>query len=394
MHSISRNLAQPHFAHDIFFDAGRLKMLHVTSAVSGESITTLTLDDLEVQCTRALKQRLAELTGLPQFRQRLLRADHSECLDEEPLVAGELQLVFLQFLAQDDVETMKLLDACQQNDVSTVELFLLCPRKPQDGDNFAEGARSGSVGCASLLVEAVADINDASRNTSATPLHLAVEHERLEMIRWLLESGADKEAALHTGDTPLHLAARNMNAEVVRVLLEFGASPNAARHTDETPLHYAVRFSTPEVIRLLLESGAEHRPTEAGAFPLHLAITCGDHSAIEVVLRLLIESDADSNAARCDGETPLRLAVKCGDSDMVRFLIESGADQNAIGPDGATPLHLAVRFGCSEVVSFLLESVPGNGSRDESLLQVAARRRRSKVVAFLEKCPSLKRRRR
>ena len=148
-------------------------MLHVTSAMSGESITTLTLDDLEVQCTRALKQRLAELTGLPRFRQRLLRADHSECLDEEPLVAGELQLVFLQFLPQDDVETMKLLDACQQNDVSTVEFFLLCPRKPQDGDNFAEGAlhlaaSSGSVGCASLLVEAVADINDASRNTSAT----------------------------------------------------------------------------------------------------------------------------------------------------------------------------------------------------------------------------------
>ena len=111
------------------------------------------------------------------------------------------------------------------------------------------------------------------------------------------------------------------------------------------------------------------------------------------VVRLLIESGADSNAARCDGETPLRLAVKCANSDMVRFLIESRGDQNASGPDGATPLHLAVRFGRTEVVRFLLESVPGR-SRGQSLLQVAARRRHSKVVAFLEKCPSLKRRRR
>ena len=110
------------------------------------------------------------------------------------------------------------------------------------------------------------------------------------------------------------------------------------------------------------------------------------------VVRLLIESGADSNAARCDGETPLRLAVKCANSDMVRFLIESRADQNASGPDGATPLHLAVRFGRTEVVRFLLESV--GRSRDQSPLQVAARRRHSKVVAFLEKCPSLKRRRR
>ncbi|MDH5668493.1 MAG: ankyrin repeat domain-containing protein [Nitrospira sp.] len=58
-----------------------------------------------------------------------------------------------------------------------------------------------------------------------TPLHSAV-HKRegdTQLVRALLESGADVNARSSSGHTPLFLARRWGSAEVVRILLDYGA---------------------------------------------------------------------------------------------------------------------------------------------------------------------------
>ena len=57
--------------------------------------------------------------------------------------------------------------------------------------------------------------------------------------------------------TPLHLAAQGGKEQVVRLLLEKGADIEARDRTQQTPLHYAAYSGSEKLVRLLLEKGAD-----------------------------------------------------------------------------------------------------------------------------------------
>ena len=86
-----------------------------------------------------------------------------------------------------------------------------------------------------------------------TPLHLAVDQDRDDMVSLLLEFGA--EVNVHTFEarlTPLHVAVRNNNLAITDRLLEAGADVNSRNKIDHTPLHVAVSTKSIEMVRLLL----------------------------------------------------------------------------------------------------------------------------------------------
>ena len=58
---------------------------------------------------------------------------------------------------------------------------------------------------------------------------------------------------------PLHLAVRyNNNADVIKVLIENGANINILDYNKETPLHCAIRSKCHvNVVRALIERGAD-----------------------------------------------------------------------------------------------------------------------------------------
>jgi hypothetical protein len=70
---------------------------------------------------------------------------------------------------------------------------------------------------------------------------------------------------------------------------------------------------------------------------------------------MLIEHGADVMAQNKDGGTPLHLASKCGQAEIVRMLIARGADVNAQNKDELTPFCLASQGGHREVTDVLLE---------------------------------------
>ncbi|CAK9009488.1 unnamed protein product [Durusdinium trenchii] len=67
-----------------------------------------------------------------------------------------------------------------------------------------------------------------------------------------------------------------------------------------------------------------------------------DHLA---VVRLLLEAEADKNAASQDGTTALMAAARHSHLEVVRLLLEAGADKNAARQDGATALMAAAFNG-------------------------------------------------
>ncbi len=104
------------------------------------------------------------------------------------------------------------------------------------------------------------DVNARSPN-GLTPLHLAAMYsDKPEVIRILIEKGANLHACDSVGRTPLHLAAGdNQNPEITKTLLENGAKPNARAASGHTPLHHGAEFESinPDVIMLLLKYKAD-----------------------------------------------------------------------------------------------------------------------------------------
>ena len=79
----------------------------------------------------------------------------------------------------------------------------------------------------------------------------------VEMVRYILACGADKNDRDSFGDTALHVAVFQSNSGVVKLLLDYGFDPNAkVIKNGYTPLHNAVSANNVEAARLLLQYGA------------------------------------------------------------------------------------------------------------------------------------------
>jgi cytohesin len=137
-----------------------------------------------------------------------------------------------------------------------------------------------------------------------TPLALAIACAQWEAALQLLDLGAPANGEMHS---PLLMAIEQHQPEVVRALLEHGANPNehlgAADWHARLPLCHAVREKQPEIVRLLLVHGADPHGTEDRLHltPLHLAV----FSLQADITRLLIDAGAPVNARDAERFTPI-----------------------------------------------------------------------------------------
>ena len=212
-------------------------------------------------------------------------------------------------------------------------------------------SQEDGVRVAQLLLERGADVN-ARRHGHRTPLHLASYVGNLEIVRLLLDHGADPEvnAEDHEGDKPLHKVSygeyesQEDGMRIAQLLLEHGADVNTRRNDDCTPLHLAAYYGNLEIVRLLLNHGADQQVNAEGDMedkPLH-KVSGGRYSSREDGVRiaqLLLERGAVVNARRNDHQTPLHSASHLGKFEMVQLLIDHGAEVDSVDDFGNTPLH-------------------------------------------------------
>lgn len=206
--------------------------------------------------------------------------------------------------------------------------------------------------------------------SSQTPLIQAAAKGDFEIVQMLLRAGAAVDAAEAEGTTALHQAVMAGHADVVRLLLDHGADPEI--QTDgqgRRVLHTAILSSSrPEVssliVPMLLEEGADADGVDtAGRTPLHYLAS--DWSELDsasqagpeipgMMVELLAMRGADVNAAGPGGDRPLHLSVRHRKRLVTQQLIHAGADVDVQNVSGDTPLHVAVRGQDLDLVKMLL----------------------------------------
>ena len=125
----------------------------------------------------------------------------------------------------------------------------------------------GSAPMAEMLMKQGADVNPSG---GVTPLMGAVRGQQVEMIKWLLDKGADPDALDQNGYTALMWAAEEypgtdetgrdkiqLAAEILTILVEAGAKVNARGADGKTALMCAAMESPPVLVRQLLDLGAD-----------------------------------------------------------------------------------------------------------------------------------------
>jgi ankyrin repeat protein len=263
-------------------------------------------------------------------------------------------------------------------------------------------AAYGSLDAMKALIAAGTDVN-AKNAFDATALMWCASD--LEKVRLLVEHGADVNARSKQGRTPLIIAAAHDGAsQIVKLLLDKGADPSAHDGGGTTALSAATGANDSASVRLLLDKGVDVNLSGValglgigGQTPL---MNAASHGNVEV-MKLLMAKKADVNAVgipelgrvkngpiALGSMTALLSAVAYGGADAVKLLLDAGADPNAKDVRGMTPLMLAVATDRPDprVVRMLIEkgANPQIKSKDgESTIDWAKKYKYPPVLAAL-----------
>lgn len=234
----------------------------------------------------------------------------------------------------------------------------------------------------SLLIEKNVDPN-IHDNTGSTPLITATQMNQSQIVRLLLDLGANPDIADKKYQrTALSYAVLGGNIDMVKLLVEKGSDPSKAfGKRGITPLMKAVENE--EIFSFLLSEGADFELTDSdGWTTLFYAVSSGNLAASEK----LIKAGANINVRDNLGWTPLMYAVDFKQEKAVSLLLAKGADPDIRNEEGKTALHMAVLNESFSLTSLLLASGADANVRDgqgDTALDKAITKGNAKLIELL-----------
>ena len=218
--------------------------------------------------------------------------------------------------------------------------------------------------------------------SGATPLYDAARMGTYEMVKSLVTYGADPTVATKAGLTPLHQAAARGNLDMVKDLVQAGADVNAIAENGRTPIFYAAERGKASTVNFLLEKKAEiNLDDKNGLTPLHCAAASGNVALVKFlvskkanfaatandgttvlisgakypeIVKFLADKMPNVNGVDKDGNSVLHLCAATADDETVRKLLYYSIKEDLPNKKGETPVLLAARAGNVDMVKRLL----------------------------------------
>uniref|UniRef100_A0AAQ4QHV1 Transient receptor potential cation channel, subfamily A, member 1b n=1 Tax=Gasterosteus aculeatus aculeatus TaxID=481459 RepID=A0AAQ4QHV1_GASAC len=268
--------------------------------------------------------------------------------------------------------------------------------------NVFELAEKGDLALLENLVRKCPEVLIEKDEYGAIPLHHAAAGDHVNLIQFIttVMEPQDLNSCDEQGNVPLHWAVEKNKAGSCRALLDLGADPNILNTALLSPLHLAICLGHNDLVELLVSHTATDCNLQGdlgntplillffmlpppphcltnncllflfffshpfshllGHFPVHAAAFAGAKNAMEMILKAGEkyghQVEAHINYVDKSSCSPLHLAVRGGNIEVIRFCIANGAKVDQQQNDKSTPLHLACTQGATEVVKLMLSS--------------------------------------
>ncbi|KAL0030594.1 hypothetical protein WJX79_007768 [Trebouxia sp. C0005] len=228
-------------------------------------------------------------------------------------------------------------------------------QQPESITELHHAAWTGDVGALQVLLGQGSSFGTPDK-AGHTPLHYAAAGGQAGSVRLLIQHGANVHAVSTNGDTALHVAAAQGSTAAIEALLTQGADASNTNDRDQTPLYCAVEHQHTAAAHLLgsVSPATVNKADEWGLTPLHIASRSGN---VNIVTALIL-CQADPLQQSWDKRTALHFAAQ-----HRHPALQNPADHfrwqkhllNLKDHQGNTALHVAVIEGMTEPVQVLLQ---------------------------------------
>ncbi|KAI6652086.1 Transient receptor potential cation channel [Oopsacas minuta] len=275
--------------------------------------------------------------------------------------------------------------------------FRLCSRDDENNAPIHTAARAGAARVLEFFFKCCKEhgyshefILSLVSSENSTPLHNAVDGGHTEVIKLLIQYGADPFCTQGQLLPPFHIAASmsnpscikamiseidkdkidskdqegmtgllraiiNINITVAKLLLDIGADPSVKYGTDEnTVLHTAVMLNSESCVNLLLSYGADYFSINGnGDTILHLALCLPN---IKVIEKILGHEQVYTLAKteNVDGLRPIQLAVRYNKLEPLKQLLELRSCK-MVHDSYTDLLHISAEQGHLQLTQYIIE---------------------------------------
>jgi ankyrin repeat protein len=210
-----------------------------------------------------------------------------------------------------------------------------------------------------IIKNDIVDINrkdERWRKNQNTLLHNASYFGHLDIVKLLIENGANVNIKNIDGETPLHTACWNGHLDTVKFLIENDADINI--RTDENPLSQDPMF-------IENYSGIDYDSDDS-------------------------DDSYSNNVNYNGGNTPLHIACKTNNLYIVKFLIENWAEINITDSDGNTPFYIACYENYLDIVKFFIVNCVGEKKKPLDYIISFNKKNFNIIKFFIENNPNNK----
>lgn len=219
---------------------------------------------------------------------------------------------------------------------------------------LALAATKNETSIVKILLE-YADVN-LPNDIGSTPLIIAAEGGKLEMVIEMLKRDANWQLRNHDGHTAFMKAIIHGHTEIVKLLLNHNAKNQIADGSRNTALHIAcsAEETKPDMINLLHAQGLQlNAQGDHGDTPLHNACRIGNVDVAEALLALQVDPLIKDSC----GRTPLIVAWQNGHTDLIKLLQDHVSSTSESIPEAShLPLWSMAKLGHKQLLQDTLKT--------------------------------------